>query len=357
MSPDPSPFLGTLLHSIGGLCAASFYVPYSRVTEWDWENYWLVGGVFSWLIVPWVVAMLVVPSTLAILGSAPLSAMSWTFAFGLLWGIGGLTYGLTVRFLGLALGNAVALGLCAFFGTMMPPLFNGELFTMVYRPSGIVTLVGVFMAVGGIGLSGLAGRYKEVELTDEEKVSSIGTFTLWKGLAVAVVSGVMSACMAFSFAAGKPIGELAVESGVPSMWQNLPVLVVALLGGLTSNVAYCVYLIVKNDNVDNYWTRETEEGRVPLAMNYLFCAIAGSIWYFQFFFYGMGTTKMGEYDFSSWSLHMSSIIIFGTVWGVFVFKEWKGTSKRTHAWLAAGVLVLIISMITIGYGNYLEALS
>jgi len=352
-----SPFLGTFLHSVGGLCAASFYVPYSRVRNWDWENYWLVGGVFSWLIVPWAIAMLLVPSTLAILGAAPAAAMFWTFAFGLLWGIGGLTYGLTVRFLGLALGNAVALGLCAFFGTMMPPLFSGELFEMVWRPSGLVTLAGVLMAVSGIALSGVAGRHKERELSDEQKVSSIGTFTLWKGLAVAVVSGVMSACMAYSFAAGKPIGQVAVESGVPAMWQNLPVLVVALLGGLTSNVAYCVYLITKNDNVDKYWTRRTEEGSVPLAWNYLFCAIAGATWYFQFFFYGMGTTKMGEYDFTSWSLHMSSIIIFGTVWGVFVFKEWKGTSRRTHAWLAAGVLVLVLSMITIGYGNYLETLS
>ena len=357
MNPDASPFLGTLLHAIGGLCAASFYVPYSRVKHWDWENYWLVGGVFSWLIVPWVVALVLVPATLSILGAAPLEPMFWTFTFGLLWGIGGLTYGLTVRFLGLALGNAVALGLCAFFGTMMPPLFNGKLFTMVGSLSGLVTLGGVFLAVTGIGLSGFAGRHKERELSEEEKVSSIGTFTLWKGLAVAVVSGVMSACMAFSFAAGKPIGELAVESGVPSMWQNLPVLVVALLGGLTSNVAYCVYLIVKNDNVDNYWTTETEEGRVPLALNYLFCAIAGAVWYFQFFFYGMGTTKMGEYEFSSWSLHMSSIIIFGTVWGVFVFKEWKGTSRRTHAWLAAGVLVLVLSMIIIGYGNHMAAAS
>lgn len=352
----PSPFLGTLLHAIGGLAAASFYVPYSRVRKWDWENYWLAGGIFSWLVTPWVLALILVPGTLAVLGEASGKALFWTYTFGLLWGVGGLTYGLTVRFLGLALGNAVALGLCAFFGTLMEPLYTGELFIMLGRTSGKVTLLGVTMCVAGIALGGLAGVKKEKELSDEQKISSLGTFNLAKGLVVAVISGVMSACMAYSFAAGKPIGKLAVEKGAPTMFQNLPVLAVALLGGLTTNFIYCAYLMIRKNNLSNYWTTRRDDEPVPLTWNYLFCVLAGVTWYMQFFFYGMGTTKMGEYDFTSWSLHMSSIIIFGTVWGALIFKEWKGTSKRTHAWMAMAVTVLILSMVTIGYGNRLESL-
>mgnify|MGYP006277751335 FL=1 len=351
----PNPFFGVFLHALGGLAAASFYVPYSRVRKWQWENYWLAGGIFSWLITPWVLALILVPGTLAILAQASGTALFWTYAFGLLWGIGGLTYALTIRYLGLALGNAVALGLCAFFGTLMPPLRSGELFGMFQTTAGLITLLGIAMCLGGIALSGKAGMNKEAELSDEQKVTSLGKFELWKGLGVALISGVMSACMAYAFAAGKPIGDIAVEQGVAPTWQNLPVLAVALLGGLTSNAIYCVYLLRKNRSASNYWKSSDSEERVPLARNYIFSAIAGITWYLQFFFYGMGTTKMGEYDFTSWSLHMSCIILFGTVWGILIFREWDGTSRKTHVWIALGLSVLVLSIITIGYGNYLAA--
>ncbi len=206
----------------------------------------------------------------------------------------------------------------------------------------------------------MAGISKERELSDEQKKETIKEFHFWKGLGVATFSGVMSASMSYGFAAGKPIAQLAVQNGTPDLWQNIPVLVVVLAGGFTSNCIWCVLLQFKNKTFGDYTRTCTISEQVnmqpstavPLKLNYLLCAIAGFTWYLQFFFYGMGSTRMGKYDFSSWTLHMASIIIFSTLWGV-ALKEWKGTSKRTHVLIAIGLFVLIASTVVVGYGNYL----
>jgi L-rhamnose-H+ transport protein len=348
---DANPFLGVILHAIGGLAAASFYIPYKRVKGWAWENYWLAGGFFSWIVAPWLLAMLIVPQTPAILGAAPGKALFWTWMFGVLWGIGGLTFGMTMRYLGIALGYAIALGLCAAFGTLVPPIFKGELLKIATTGSGQVILLGVLICLVGIALSGKAGMRKERELSDEQKQASVREFNFLKGLGVAIVAGVLSAAMAYAFAAAKPIGALAVEQGCPPLWQNLPILIVALFGGFVTNCVWCLGLSIKNKTWGEYLGRTNSE-TPPLLRNYLFCALAGVTWYLQFFFYSMGTTQMGKYDFSSWTLHMASIIIFSTLWGI-ALKEWKGTSKATHVWIALGLMVLILSTIVIGYGNTL----
>ncbi len=384
---EANPFLGVTLHAIGGLAAASFYIPYKKVKGWAWENYWLAGGFFSWIVAPWLLAMIIVPQTPAILSAAPGKALFWTWFFGVLWGIGGLTFGMTMRYLGIALGYAIALGLCAAFGTLVPPIFKGELLTIVKTASGQVVLLGVLVCLGGIALSGKAGMLKEKELSDEEKQASVQEFNFVKGLVVAIFAGVLSAAMAYAFAAGKPIGELAVEKGAPPLWQNLPILIVALFGGFVTNCTWCLGLSIKNKTWGEFFGKhadrvpdraeetiietatdapgeemaeampqgETEAvAKAPLFSNYLFCAVAGVTWYLQFFFYGMGSTQMGAYDFSSWTLHMASIIVFSTLWGI-ALKEWKGTSKATHLWIGLGLAVLILSTIVIGYGNKMGA--
>ncbi len=384
---DVNPFLGVFLHAVGGLAAASFYIPYKRVKGWAWENYWLAGGFFSWIVAPWVLAMVILPQTPAILGAAPGKALFWTWFFGVLWGIGGLTFGMTMRYLGIALGYAIALGLCAAFGTLVPPIFNGELLTILKTTSGQVIMVGVLVCLGGIGLSGKAGILKEGELSEEEKQASVKEFNFVKGVLVAFFAGVLSAAMAYAFAAGKPIGDLAVEKGAPPLWQNLPILIVALFGGFVTNCVWCLGLSIKNKTWGEFFgkavdhlPKRTEEtiietaiaapgeemaeampqvdaevvGEPPLLRNYLFCALGGVTWYLQFFFYGMGSTQMGAYEFSSWTLHMASIIVFSTLWGV-ALKEWKGTGKATRMWMTLGLVVLILSTIVIGYGNTLGA--
>lgn len=362
MEPSASPFLGVFLHAVGGLAAASFYLPYQRVRIWPWESAWLLGGVFSWLVAPAVAAALLAPQAWDVLRQAPPAALFWTWAFGFLWGIGGVTFGLSMRYLGIALGYAVALGMCAFFGTLLPPVFTGEIDSVISSASGQVILTGLLICLLGIGMSGKAGLHKERELSDEQKKASVPEFRFGLGMLVALFAGVMSACMAFGFAAGKPIADLAMQSGMPSLWQNLPVLIVVLFGGFCLNFLWCGSLILGRGNLGVYWGRSARHADAERATgelrtagwqaNYLWCALAGITWYLQFFFYGMGTTKMGAYEFSSWTLHMASIIIFSTLWGV-ALHEWKGTSKATHLWIAAGLSTLVLSTLIVGWGNAL----
>jgi L-rhamnose-H+ transport protein len=348
---QPDPALGVLLHAIGGLASASFYLPFRGVKGWSWESYWLVGGVFSWIIAPWAFALVQIPDLLGVLAGAPTGALLWTYLFGVLWGIGGLTFGLTMRYLGMALGMAMALGYCAAFGTLMPPLFRGELAAIAHTSGGVIVLFGVSVCLCGIVVSGMAGRSKERELTDEQKQAVIREFSFGKGVLVATVCGILSACMSYGFAAAKPIANLAVQHGAHPLWQNLPGLIVVLSGGFTTNVFWCLFLNARNRTAGDYVRRSANLGK-----NYALCAVAGTIWYLQFLFYGMGTTLMGKFDFSSWTLHMASIMIFGTVWGL-LLREWRGSSPRTHALNLLGLMILVSSTAIVGYGNYLGTLS
>lgn len=342
-----NPFFGVVLHSIGGFAAGSFYIPYKAVRKWSWESYWLVGGVFSWIIAPWVVASIACPDVIGVLRNAPMSSIVTAYVFGLLWGVGGLTFGLSMRYLGMSLGYALALGFCAAFGTVIPPMFTGTFGTMLADSSGLVILGGIGVCLFGISICGSAGVRKERELSSEEKHAAVSEFSFVKGVWVAVFAGVMSACMAFAIAAGKPIAELAVEMGTGDLWQNTPVFIVILAGGCTTNLIWCLALNIRNKSGGEYVASGT-----PLFANYFFSALAGVTWYLQFMFYGMGTTQMGNYDFSSWTIHMAFIIVFSNIWAL-LFREWRGTSLKTRHLVFAGIIVLLISTVVVGWGNYL----
>lgn len=359
LSIESSPFLGVLLHAIGGLAAASFYIPFSRVMNWSWETFWIIGGVFSWIVAPWALALVIVPETLEILYQAELSSILWTFFFGMLWGVGGLTFGLTLRYLGIGLGYPLVLGISAVLGTLVPPLFSGELINIIKTVSGQVLLLGVFICLCGIVLSGKSGIMKQNELSDE-KDSNKKDLGYLKGALIALFSGIMSSFMAYAFVAGEPIALLAVEIGVPQLWQNLPILIIVFFGGFIVNLIWCTILSYKNKTWREFLGKsKTNDGTLisinstRLILNVFFCAIAGTTWYLQFFFYSMGTTLMGEYEFSSWSLHMASIIIFSTFWAI-ALREWSKVSKEAYNWNIAGLIVLIVSMIVIGWGNTLS---
>jgi len=343
-----NPFLGVTLHAVGGLAAASFYIPYKGVRRWSWESYWIVGGIFSWIIAPWTVALLTVPDVAGVLLAADLKTLFWCYFFGVLWGIGGLTFGLSVRYLGMSLGYAITLGFCAAFGTLIPPLFEGRMPELASHFSGWVVISGVGVCLAGIATCGHAGIRKERELSAEAKTASIQEFDFFKGVWVAVLSGVMSACMNYGITAGRPLAELAGNMGAPALFVNGPVFIIVLAGGFTTNVLWCVYLNRKNRSGGDYVNTDT-----PLLLNFALSALAGTTWYFQFMFFGMGKTQMGTFDFSSWTLHMAFIIIFSNIWGL-IFREWRGSSRRTLHWVLAGILVLMASTIVVGTGNTLE---
>jgi L-rhamnose-H+ transport protein len=378
-----NPVVGVLFHWLGGLASASNFIPFRSIKRWSWEIYWIIQGVAAWLIAPVVFACLFVPHVFGILHRTPTSTLAYAIVFGVLWGVGGLTFGLAIRYLGLGLGYAIALGFCTAFGTLIPPIYDGQMHVILHDHSGQVTLLGVLLSLVAISVSGAAGASKEHEITSEQKVETgERDFSFAKGLAVAIFAGIMSSFFAFGLRAGKPIADVTkialLASGHSDLWSNLPVLIVVLWGGFVTNMVWSGVLIYRNRSIRQFTgepginpmgtshiTGDTltdfdkhsltqRLSKSALTKNYLFAALAGVIWYFQFFFYSMGETRMGKYNFASWTLHMSSIILFANLWGI-VLREWKGTSRRTKALVATGLLLLVTSTIVIGLGSYLKA--
>lgn len=346
--------LGVIFHFLGGFASGSFYMAFKKVKEWSWESYWLIGGLFSWLIVPPVAAALTIPGFMDIIRNSDSMVLSWTYIMGVLWGIGGLTYGLGIRFLGMSLGNSVILGYCAAFGSLIPPIYYNyfpqagkiSFSYMMSTEGGRMVLLGVLVCLTGIFICGRAGMLKEKDLSEAQKRKSIAEFSLVKGLIVATISGILSACFNFGIEAGKPMAEAAVQLGYNPLFQNNVTYVVLLWGGLTTNFIWCIALNAKNKSFKDY-----TDGKTPLARNYIFSALAGTTWFLQFFFYGMGESKLGN-GASSWILHMAFIILVSNMWGI-ILNEWKGVSRKTSNTITLGILTILASVILVGYGNSL----
>ena len=354
--------LGVIFHFIGGFASGSFYLPYKKVKGWSWESFWIVGGLFSWLIVPPVAAYLTIPGFGEIIHNTASSILGVTYLMGLLWGIGGLTYGLGVRYLGVSLGSSIILGLCSVFGALIPSIYyyyhptDGkttivELFTSHW---GILVIIGLVVCIVGIIICGKAGYRKDKELGGKDTDASGSEFELVKGLILAIVSGVLSACFSFGIEAGASMGATANEiwkaanpGQAEFLFRNNVIFVVILWGGLTTNFVWCMYLNLRNKSFADYTNKQS-----PLLKNYLLCALGGTMWFLQFFFYGMGESKMGN-GASSWILHMSFIILVANMWGL-SFKEWKGVSKKTLTTIGIGIVTIIASVIIVGYGNSLK---
>jgi L-rhamnose-H+ transport protein len=359
--------LGVIFHFIGGFASGSFYMPYKKVKGWHWESFWIVGGLFSWFIVPPLAAYLTIPGFAEIIKGTSSSALGITYLFGVLWGIGGLTYGLGVRYLGVSLGSSIILGLCMVFGALIPSIYydffpkeGKDTFSMLVGSNwGLTVMAGLALCIVGIIICGKAGMMKERELstannTDPHGMESKAEYKFGLGMFVAIVSGVLSACFNFGLEAGKPMADTANEiwkAANPGLgnflYQNNVTYVVVLWGGLTTNFIWCMILNARNKTFGDYTNRKT-----PLAANYIFSALAGTTWFLQFFFYGMGESKLGNGP-SSWILHMAFIILTANMWGL-VLKEWKGVHKNTKTTIVIGIITIILSVLLVGYGNSLK---
>jgi L-rhamnose-H+ transport protein len=353
--------LGVIFHFIGGFASGSFYIPYKKVKGWAWESYWIVGGIFSWLIVPPLAAYLTVPGYFDIIKNTDGGILGLTYFFGILWGIGGLTYGLGVRYLGVALGSSIILGLCSVFGALIPSIYydfnpspGKDTFTDLITSSwGQMVLLGILVCVIGIIICGKAGSMKEKDLAEENRANNT-EFKIGLGLFVSIVSGILSACFAFGIDAGKGMAEVANgvwQAANPGqgnfLFSNNVTYVVILWGGLTTNLIWCMILNARNNTFSDYGN-----SKGPLLKNYLFSALAGTTWFLQFFFYGMGESKLGNGP-SSWILHMAFIILVANTWGL-VLNEWKGVRKGTFTTVIVGILTIILSIVIVGYGNSLK---
>ena len=351
-----NPLLGVCLHAIGGVAHGSFYVPLRKLRHWRWETGWLVQGSAAWLVAPWLVAIWTGTHPLTVLQHSPARSLELAYLFGMMWGFGSLTFGLTMRYLGMSLGMAVALGYCAAFGTLIPPLVERRFGVLLTTVSGWMLLAGVAVCLIGIGLCGYAGIRKEREMTVTQKSVAILEFSLVKGFLVATFSGIMSAGFAYGINWGKPIAAVALELGAPDIFKNAPVFIVVMAGGFTVNCVWCLLLNWRNQSLGDYVMVKDAHGSRPanggavMRANYLLASVAGAIWYAGFFFYGMGTTKMGSYDFSSWSIHLAFVIMFSTLCGILAL-EWKGVSRRTMQWVFVAILILMLSTVITGFGN------
>ena len=333
--------IGLLIIAIGAFCQSSCYVPINKIKNWSWESYWIVQGVFAWLILPFLGALLAVPAghSLCELFSTANSFNIWmTILFGVLWGVGGLTFGLSMRYLGVALGQSIALGTCAGLGTIMGPVLLNIFFPELNALESLTfaVILGVVVTLLGIAIIGVAGSMKAASLSEEEKKAAVKDFNFPKGLAIALLAGFMSGCFNVGLEFGKGInfGELTEP-----MFRTLPATFLVTLGGFVTNAIYCFYQNHKNKTWGDY-----KKGDVWMN-NILFCLLAGALWYSQFFGLSLGRSFFetgGTMDTLSFCILMALNVTFSNVWGI-ILKEWKGCSKKTITVLIIGLIVLIIS--------------
>ncbi len=339
-------FLGILFHSIGGFSSASFYVPTYKIKKWHWQTYWITLGFVAWMIMPAIGGWITTPGLFNILSGVHFSAKFLTYFYGVLWGFGGLMAGLGIRYLGLALGQSVCLGVCVIIGTIVPAAIDHKLGLLFNTTPGLVILLGFAICLAGIVFCGYAGVLKDRGAAAENRHVSVREFSAVKGLTMAVAGGVMSSFMALAINAGSPIAAQALQAGTQPVFINIPIFVLALAGGFTTNFIYATILTIKKGTATDFQLRDP----ALLTRNFLLSILAGVMWYCQYFFYGMGATKMGKYDFASWTLHLATIIIFSNLWGIYL-KEWENINRKTKFYLWTGIILLIISVITIGVGN------
>ncbi len=346
-----NPIYSILLIACGSMAAASYYVPIRKIRKWSWESYWIVQGIASWLIAPIVFSLLTVPNLGEVFRNTPPVAKFWTIFFGAMWGFGGLTFGLSMRYLGIALGQSIALGFCAAFGTLLPPIVAGR--DLFASTEGILMVVGVAVALAGITVVGYAGSLKGKHMSAEDKIKSVKEFALKKGISIAVFSGIMSAAFNYGINgiegvidAGNVFQDVARELGTNPLFATNPALVFALIGGFITNFGYCVFLNIKNKTGKDYFSVPSD----IFLSNLFFAFLGGTLWFVQFFFFGMGQSKLPEDMFAfGWSILMALNIAFSNIWGI-ILKEWKGASTKTIVFLIIGIVILILSTFVIKLG-------
>jgi len=333
--------IGLLIIAIGAFCQSSCYVPINKIRDWSWESYWIVQGVFAWIVLPFLGALLAVPegqSLFGLFGSAPSFNVWMTIFFGVLWGVGGLTFGLSMRYLGVALGQSIALGTCAGLGTIMGPVLLNIFFPELNALDSLTfaVILGVVVTLLGIAIIGVAGSMKAASLSEEEKKAAVKDFNFPKGLAIALLAGFMSGCFNVGLEFGKDInfGELT-----DPMFRTLPATFLVTLGGFVTNMVYCFY----QNQVNGTWGDYKKAG--VWGNNLLFCLLAGALWYSQFFGLALGKgflTESPTLMTLSFCILMALNVVFSNVWGI-ILKEWKGCSQKTIAVLICGIVVLVIS--------------
>lgn len=341
---------GILYHAVGASSAALCYTPQKKVQGWSWQTYWLAQAAVCWLLLPVIIAFITIPQLMTVLSEAPSSAMWRSFLLGAAYGIGGTAFGIAIRYVGFSLTYAIAVGISCVLGTMLPPWVKGQLGELFSQDGAGWIITGIILGVVGIALCGVAGRFKEIDLTRNDESNK--NFSLAKGLPLCLLAGVLSAVYGFALDQGQPIAEVAAKYGSQNFQGNV-IYIFANTGAFVSTLIYCIYLHLKQNTFAEY-KQVKIAGNSQLGLNFVMAIITGILWYGQFLFYGLGHVRMGSYKFTSWAIHMIMLVLFSSVAGL-LLKEWKGCSRRTKISLAFALVVLTIAVLIITYGNYVAA--
>lgn len=344
-----NPILGTLLHALGAFFASVCYTPQEKVLGWSWQTYWLTQAGVCWFILPIAVDWITIPNLVQVLREAPPEAMGLSFVFGTIYGIGGTAFGLAIRAIGFSLTYAIAIGISAVLGTMVPPMVRGELDAILSQAGSHFIILGLIAGVVGIAITGKAGRMKERDIASDEVPIAKEGFHLWKGLLLAGLAGVLSAVYGFALEAGAPIAATAAAHGAGHFQGNV-IYIFSNSGAFLTTMLYCLFLHRKEDTFAEFTAPAGDASKASLKSNYMLATLTGFLWFGQFFFYNLGHVRMGAYKFTSWAIHMTMLVLFSSLVGL-VLREWRGCGKPTKAVLAIAIALLISAVLLIAHGN------
>ncbi len=344
----PNPILGTGLHAAGGISASTCYIPFNKTKKWSWESYWLIQAAFAWMIMPLLIGFLTVPQLFEVLRNAPPGSLVIPFILGAVYGFGGMSFGYAIRHIGFSLTYTISIGISAVLGTLTPLVLNGTVVEHFQKPGGLIVLGGMMLSMSGVALCGSAGYNKEKDLKASEGTNGDIHFNMKKGLTLTLIAGLLSAVFGISLEYGQPVSDLAAKYGAGHFEGNAKLLV-STAGCFFTNLIWFVILGYRQGTLREI-VRTGKIGRRSFLNNYLLAALGGSLWYLQFFFYGLGHVRMGNFRFASWVIHMSMLIFFSYLIGL-ILKEWKNVKRKTYARLIVALLILIISFIVMTYGS------
>ncbi len=348
-SVPPNPMLGVSIHSVGAAFAANCYTPQKFIKRWSWEIFWMVQASWCWLLWPIIGVVLTIPNFIQVLSEAPKLPMLISFLMGIAYGVGGTAFNISIRYIGFSLTYAIAVGLSSVLGTIIPPLVRGQLGAILAKPGSGFIVMGVVVGALGIGLCGISGRLKEMDL--QAKEGGTGEFLLMKGLLLSLLAGVLSAVYGFSLEAAVPVVNVAEEYGA-GHWKGNIAYLFSNPGAFLTALVYSLYLAKKNKSFGELVKLPDDKKHKRLVLNYTLAIFTGTLWYGQFFFYNLGHVRMGHYEFTSWGLHMIMLVLISNVVGV-MFREWKDCRRRTKVAIGFSLLILAGAVLLLTYGNYI----
>jgi L-rhamnose-H+ transport protein len=343
-----NPLLGTFLHGIGALSSSACYAPQKKVSRWSWQTYWVTQAAFCWFLLPILGAVITIPNLREVLAEAPRSAMLASYLLGMAYGIGGTAFNISIRYIGFSLTYAIAVGLSSVLGTLIPPLVKGTLLQSFSKTGSGWVMAGIGIGIIGIALCGVAGRLKEMHLQAKDEKTE---FSMFKGLMLSLLAGVLSAVYGFALEAGEPIADVASAHGA-GVWRGNVVYIFANTGAFVTTAIYCMFLHIKHKTLGELIELPAGPEKASLPLNFSMAALTGVLWYGQFFFYNLGHVRMGEYKFTSWAIHMIMLVLFSNAVAI-LFREWKGCRRSTQSMIGVALAVLVLAILALTYGNYL----